>query len=116
MNQLIRAELLKWRTTRSLYGTIAGVVAIVALGVSASIAQAGGSGHAALGTSEGLRSVYGAAVNAGFLLLVMGIITTAGEYRQNTITAALLITPRRRRRPGCARWHRCRHRSGRRAP
>jgi ABC-2 type transport system permease protein len=97
MNKLIRAELLKWRTTRSFYGTIAGVVAIVALGVSAAIAQAGGNGHAALSTTEGLRSVYGAAVNAGFLLLVMGIITTAGEYRQNTITAALLITPRRRR-------------------
>jgi ABC-type transport system involved in multi-copper enzyme maturation permease subunit len=96
MNRLVKAELLKLRTTRSLYGTIAGVVVLVALGVSAAIATAGTSGNAGLDTTEGLRGVFGGAVNAGFLLLVMGIIATAGEYRQNTITAALLITPQRR--------------------
>ena len=96
MNRLVKAELLKLRTTRTLYATIAGVVVIVALGVSAAIATAGTSGNAGLHTTEGLRSVFGGAVNAGFLMLVLGIITTAGEYRHNTITAALLITPQRR--------------------
>jgi ABC-2 type transport system permease protein len=96
MNRLVKAELLKLRTTRTLYATIAGVVVLVAFGVSAAIATAGTSGNAGLHTTEGLRSVFGGAVNAGFLMLVMGIITTAGEYRHNTITAALLITPRRR--------------------
>jgi len=96
MNRLVKAELLKLRTTRTLYGTIAGVVVLVALGVSAAIATAGTSGNAGLHTTEGLRSVFGGAVNAGFLMLVIGIITTAGEYRHNTITAALLITPQRR--------------------
>src|SRR4051812_43160016 len=96
MNQLVRAELLKWRTTRSFYGMIAGGVALVSLAVSAAIATAGPGGSAGLNTTEGLRSVFGGAVNAGFLILVLGIITTAGEYRQNTITTALLVTPCRR--------------------
>jgi ABC-2 type transport system permease protein len=95
MTDLVRAELLKWRTTRSLYTTVLGVVLIVALSVSASIATAGQNGAAALGTTEGLRSAFGAAANGGFLVMIMGIITSAGEYRHNTITSAVLITPRR---------------------
>lgn len=97
MTRLVKAELMKWRTTRSLYASIAGVVLIVALGVSAAIATAGQAGNAGLDTTEGVRTVFAAAGNGGFLVMIMGIISTAGEYRQNTITAALLITPRRRR-------------------
>jgi ABC-2 type transport system permease protein len=95
MTKLISAELLKWRTTRALYAFAVGTVLIVALGVSAGIATAGRGGSAALTTTEGLRGAFSGAVNAGFLVMIMGIITTAGEYRHNTITAAVVITPRR---------------------
>jgi len=95
MTRLVRAELLKWRTTRSLYANVVGLVVIVALSVSASIATAGQNGAAGLDTTNGLRSVFGAAANGGFLVLIMGIITSAGEYRHNTISASVLITPRR---------------------
>jgi ABC-2 type transport system permease protein len=95
MIRLVHAELLKWRTTRALYAFAAGIVLIVALSAAAAIAPAGTHGSASLTTTEGLRSVFSSAVNAGFLVLIMGIITTAGEYRHNTITAAVVITPRR---------------------
>jgi ABC-2 type transport system permease protein len=97
MTRLIQAELLKWRTMRALYAFAAGTAVIVALAVSAAIATAGRHGSAGLTTTEGMRDVFSGAVNAGFLVMIMGIITTAGEYRHNTITAAVITTPRRSR-------------------
>lgn len=98
MSILIRAELIKLRTLRSFWWTVAATLAFVP--VSIAIAMHGGPGSAGLDTTEGFRNVIAAASSGGVLMLVIGILMMAGEFRHNTITSTLLITPDRRRAVG----------------
>lgn len=96
MNQLIRAELLKLRTTRTAFWTVVGLPATVALAVSSSIASAGRSGGGfALETVEGVRNVLGASSSGAIVALILGILAMSGEYRHQTVTQTFLITPLR---------------------
>jgi ABC-2 type transport system permease protein len=95
MNTLIRAELMKLRTLRSFWWTVAATLAFVP--VSIAIAIHGGSGRPGVETTEGFRNVMAAASSGGVLMLVIGILMTAGEFRHNTITSTLLVTPDRKR-------------------
>ena len=98
MNDVIRAEFLKLRTTRMFYGNALATLAFVPLFVAVAIQTAGGDGGgAALDTSEGLRSVLSAASSGSLMVLMIGIIVMAGEFRHNTATSTFLVTPDRRR-------------------
>lgn len=98
MNQLIRAELLKLRTTRTAFWTLIGLPATVALGVSSTIAAAGRSGEGIpLETVEGVRNVLGASTSGAFVALILGILAMSGEYRHQTATQTFLVTPVRHR-------------------
>lgn len=97
MNDLIQAELLKLRTTRTFWGTIAATLAFVPLSIALSIQSAGTNGSASLESSEGFRNVMSAASSGGILMIVIGILLMAGEFRFNTITTTFLITPSRKR-------------------
>jgi hypothetical protein len=92
---LLRGELLKVRTTRLVLGLLAATVAVVVLGVVASILTAGEGGTPPLDTGEGVRNVFGNAGAASVLALVMGILVVTGELRHGTITQTFLLTPRR---------------------
>ena len=95
MIALLRAELLKVRTTRLVLGLLAATVGVVVLGVVASILTAGQGGTPPLDTGEGVRNVFGNAGVASVLALVMGILVVTGELRHGTITQTFLLTPRR---------------------
>lgn len=98
MKSLVRSELLKLRTTRMFYGNVLAVLGLVPLSVVIAIQTAGrDGGGAALNTSEGIRNVLAAASSGTLVVLVIGILMMAGEFRHNTATATFLITPDRGR-------------------
>jgi ABC-2 type transport system permease protein len=98
MSHLIRAELLKLRTTRTLYLNALAALAFVPFSVANSILPAGDAGAGpALTTSEGLRNVMSAASSGSLVILMLGVLVMAGEFRHNTATSTFLISPSRGR-------------------
>lgn len=98
MNDLIRAELLKLRTTRTLYAYGLVALAFVPVSVALAIQTAGTPGAGpSLATEEGVRHVMSAAGSGATLVLLIGILVMAGEFRYSTATSTFLVTPDRRR-------------------
>ena len=95
MTNLIRAELLKLRTTRVFWIYVAAALAFVP--VSVALAITAGPANASPETTAGLRNVMSAASAGGLLVLLVGISMIAGEFRHNTATTTFLITPDSRR-------------------
>lgn len=96
MNHLVRAELLKLRSTRMLYLNVLGALAFVPLSVATAILSAGDPGAGpALTTSEGLRNVISAGSSGSLVILMLGVLVMAGEFRHNTATSTFLISPDR---------------------
>ncbi len=93
MQALIRAELLKLRTTRMFWGNVAAALAFVPLGVALAI----NTGAEPLDSSAGVRNVIAAASSGAVMLLVIGILAIGGEFRHGTATTTFLISPDRRR-------------------
>lgn len=90
MTRLTRAELLKLRTTRTVYVLVG--IALLFAGLTAAIvaAEGGLDEDPALGLAQILAL-------SGILTLVVGILLTTNEYRHGTITTTFLVTPRRPR-------------------
>ncbi len=98
MKNLIRAELLKLRTTRMFVGNALAAIAFVPLTLALAIQTAGHEGGGpALGTTEGLRHVLSAASSGTVVVLILGILIMAGEFRHNTSTSTFLVCPDRKR-------------------
>ena len=97
MTQLIRAELLKVRSIRTFWWTVAATLAFVPVSIALAVASAGSNGKAGLETTEGFRNVLAAASSGGVLVLIIGIVMVAGEFRFNTVTSTFLVTPDRTR-------------------
>ena len=99
MSRLIRAELLKLTTTRSFWVYALLALALVPVTIALTIlAPHAGPSHTGipLDSSEGVRRVI-AAASCTTMLVVIGILVMAGEFRHNTATATFLITPDRKR-------------------
>ncbi len=97
MTALFRAELIKHLGLRLTWVMLTIAIALSA-GLTAGIAIVAGShGSAPLGREDlrGLLAVPGMLV-AG-IAFVLGVLSSAGEYRHHTVTASLLVTPRRAR-------------------
>jgi ABC-2 type transport system permease protein len=92
MTGLIRAELLKLRTTRTFRAITLGALALVAIAATAISAASRFSpgDHPA-------QQALAVAGPANTFALVLGVLAVTSEYRHGTITPALLITPRRTR-------------------
>ncbi|MEZ5094826.1 MAG: hypothetical protein R2731_00985 [Nocardioides sp.] len=101
----VRAELLKFVTTRLWWGmAIAVVVTAAAFAVIFGIilnseAFTQGQGGAPLGdATQVANSVYSAGLGVGYLLLLtIGVMQIGSEYRHMTITSTFLATPHRAR-------------------
>jgi ABC-2 type transport system permease protein len=98
MGRLVAAEWLKLRTTRVLWATLPAVVLLSAVAVAGLVLSAELSGVAVLEPTEGARQAALHLTSTGaVLVIVLGIIISAGEYRTQTATETFLTTPRRSR-------------------
>lgn len=91
MTDLIAAEFLKLRTTRSFWW-VAGLA--LAFPVLITIANLSSETIASESDAHSLISDIGI---SGLLMLVLGVVGSAGEYRHGTITSTFLVEPDRRR-------------------
>jgi ABC-2 type transport system permease protein len=89
---LLRAEALKLRTTRTLYGYL--LVLVVLSGIGAA-AQANAAHLVELEDPSFQRDLLSRAVAAPLIALLLGIVSVTVEWRHGTITRTLLVSPRR---------------------
>jgi hypothetical protein len=85
---LLSAELLKLRTTRTVYGLLGGLLAIVAVATIVGVAT----------TSKGElerdpEGLFASPLSGIVFVLLLGVMLLAGEFRHGTITQTLLATP-----------------------
>lgn len=95
MTDLIAAEWLKLRTTRLLLGVIPAAVAISVAAVVGAVISA--DGPSVLESAEGIRRVLSVTGAGALLVLIVGVVVSAGEYRFDTAADTFLTTPRRHR-------------------
>ena len=94
MTGLLAAEFLKLRTTKTTWALLAATVATTVLAVIGAIVAADNS-NLDLESVRGVRTVLHVTASGGIFVLVLGVIISAGEYRQRTATDTFLTTPRR---------------------
>jgi ABC-type transport system involved in multi-copper enzyme maturation permease subunit len=94
---LVKAELLKLRTTRATLGLLATAAGLTVLFSIIEAARAGTNSVASLSTSAGLNAVITGGVWALLFAAVLGVTVSSGEFRHGTATATYLATPRRDR-------------------
>lgn len=92
MIRVVAAELLKMRTTRTFWGLAGAALGLVMLAVVLVLALT----DSAFDESD-VRSLLSSAGGAGLMMLILGVVFSAGEYRHGTIAWTLLVTPVRLR-------------------
>lgn len=90
---LIRAELLKVRTTRAWWYYLGVIVLLVGLGTAGDV----GTTTADRDSVEYQRALIEAVGLSAVLAIILGITVVTTEFRHGTITPTLLHTPRRER-------------------
>lgn len=103
--RLIKAELLKIRTTWTAWGLLIALVPYVALNAFIQFAQfhfagtgdQGRDGPAvpALSDPEAIRGVVSGALSAKTLVLLLGVLMITAEFRHMTVTPTFLSAPQR---------------------
>lgn len=92
MNALVRAELLKFRTTRASYVFLFAAGALTVVAVSATV----GTAHDdQLGTSGFSRDILSSALVTTLIIFLVGITSVTSEWRHGTVTRTFLVSPRR---------------------
>jgi ABC-2 type transport system permease protein len=92
VTRVVSAELLKLRTTRSFWGLALAAMALVMLAVVLPLAL-----NDDFTNEDDVRSVLSSAGASGLMMLILGVVASAGEYRHGTIAWTLLVTPVRLR-------------------
>lgn len=95
MARLLRAELLKLRSTRMALVLLVASIAVAAINVVALLATAGQEPGLDLARVEDVRTVFGALSGVSPLVLVLGVVIVTAEFRHGTITSTFLAEPRR---------------------
>jgi ABC-2 type transport system permease protein len=98
MARLVAAEWLKLRTTRFPWATVPAVVLLCGVAVAGLVLSSEVAGVALLEPTDGVRNAALHLTSTGAaLVMVLGIVISAGEYRTQTATDTFLTTPRRSR-------------------
>jgi ABC-2 type transport system permease protein len=95
MTRVVLAELLKFRTTRTFWALAASALGLVLLIVILTLAI-----DNSLSSEQDVRDLLSGAGIYGLMMLVLGVVAGAGEYRHGTIAWTLLVTPQRLRAVG----------------
>ncbi len=90
MIRLIRAEFLKLRTTQVWFWLLLGVVAVSALLIVAQLAPSDGVQNV-----SDVPDMFASSSTAYIVVFTLGVLGVTTEFRYQTITATLLITPSR---------------------
>ena len=96
----VRAEWRKVRTTRLLWGLLAGFLLWTALNVVAQVVAGDQSASAqvpALDSTAGLRNVFASSASAAVFTLLLGVISVTTEFRHDTAVGTFMASPRRGR-------------------
>src|SRR5215212_5589720 len=92
MTRLIGAELLKLRTTRTFWGQVGITLGLVVVVTVLTLALTDD-----YFSEDEARSLLSTGFASGLLMLVLGVVFGAGEWRHGTIAWTLLVTPDRLR-------------------
>jgi ABC-2 type transport system permease protein len=92
VTRALGAELLKLRTARTYWALAGAALGLVVLITVLTLALTDD-----FRTEDDVRSVLATAGASGLLMLVLGVVASAGEYRHGTIASTLLFTPNRLR-------------------
>lgn len=87
--RLLRSELVKLRRTPSTWWLTAAALGVVILGVVLTLSLAD------VQSRTDIRSLLSFSGTGGLVVLLLGVVVAAGEYRHRTIVATSLVTPRR---------------------
>jgi ABC-2 type transport system permease protein len=90
MIRLIRAELLKLRSTQVWFWLLLASLALTAIGVIAGLAPSTG-----VQNIHDAAAMFGTATTADIAVFVLGVLAVTTEFRYQTITPTVLITPSR---------------------
>jgi ABC-2 type transport system permease protein len=94
VTNLLLAEALKLRTTRTMWALLCATVAVSALAVASAVIV-GSDTNLDLESARGAREIMNVTANGAIFVLVLGVIVSAGEFRMGTATDTFLTTPRR---------------------
>jgi ABC-2 type transport system permease protein len=94
VTRVVAAELLKLRTTRTAWALVGAALCLLLLTLGLTL------GFSDFGSEDQVRSALSTAGATGLLMLVLGTVHSAGEYRHGTIASTLLVTPDRFRVAG----------------
>lgn len=97
MTRLVNTELLKVRTTRTVWWLLIATLALTALNLSLTVGFAGTQGSPPIDSELTQRNVFASAGAAYLFPLILGILGMTGEYRHQTVSATFLVEPRRGR-------------------
>ena len=95
MEGIVTSEWRKVRTNRAAVGLLAGGLVYAVVNGVATAAFAGRDGSAPLGTGGNLGNILRGGGVAMWVVLLVGILSVTSEYRDGTIVATFLATPRR---------------------
>ncbi len=97
MTDLLAAELLKLRTTRTPWVLLAATLVVTGLAVAGAVFAGANQSSLDLESAEGVRTVLHVSGAGAVFVLVLGIIISAGEFRQHTAIDTFLTAPTRGR-------------------
>lgn len=97
MSTLIRVELLRLRTARSLRALLAGVAVLGLLQVARLVRSAGSAGGIRPGSDSAWTQILLGGTAGSLLVLLVGVLAVTSDFRHGSLTPTLLVTPRRGR-------------------
>jgi len=96
VSALVAGEWLKVRTTRLLVAMVATAIVLSMLAVAGATVATKRSDLSS-GAGDGLQQILSVTGTGAIVVLLLGVLITAGEYRHGTAADTFLTTPRRER-------------------